>query len=184
VFSAERAPTLIDVLDTARGKVNVVIELKHYGHDQMLEQRVVNIVEASDMVSHTAIMSLQYDSLRKVRSLRPDWQIGLISAKAIGDLTGLDVDFLVVATGMARSGLIRRAHRAGKKVFVWTVNDPVSMSRMMSLGVDGIITDEPDLARRVMQQRKSMNVAERLLLHTAIFFGRPYTLDQYRDNSP
>ncbi len=183
-FSQERVPTLKEVLETARGRANVVIELKYYGHDEMLEQRVVDIVENVDMVNETAIMSLKYDAVRKVRALRPDWKIGLLSATAIGDLTRLDADFLAVATTMASGDFVRRAHKAGKQVFVWTVNDPVSMSRMISLGVDGIITDEPEMARQVLADREQLNLAERLLIHTALLFGKPYTPQQYRDNSP
>ncbi len=172
-FSSERVPTLREVLEAVRGKVNVVIELKYYGHDQQLAPRVVAIVEAAGMLEQTAVMSLKFAALGEVRVLRPDWQIGLLSAKAVGNLARLDTDFLAVATGMASSGFIRRAHAQGKQVFVWTVNDVVTMSRMMSLGVDGIITDEPELARQVLEDRKSMNIAERLLVHTALLFGQP-----------
>ena len=184
VFSEQRVPTLREVLELARGRVNVVIELKYYGHDQMLEKRVVDIVEATDMVGNTAIMSLSYNALGKLRVLRPEWHIGLLSSKTIGATTDLDVDFMAVQTGMARAGYIRRMHRAGKQVFVWTVNDPVTMSRMMSLGVDGIITDEPELAREVLKQRQGLNIAERLLIHTAVIFGQPHTPRLYRDDSP
>ena len=149
VFSQQRVPTLKQVLELSRGKAKVVIELKYYGYDKSLEQRVVDIVEDTGMVSETAIMSLKYDAVKKVRALRPDWKIGLLSATAIGDLTSLDADFLAVAMGMASAGFIRRSREAGKQVYVWTVNDPVSMSRMISLGVDGIITDEPEMARQV-----------------------------------
>lgn len=183
-FSAQRAPTLREVLELARGRVNVLIELKYYGHDQMLEKRVVDVVEACEMVGDTAIMSLRYDALGKVRVLRPEWRLGLLSTKTIGATTDLDIDFMGVQASMARGGYIRRMHRAGKKVFVWTVNDPVTMSRLMSLGVDGIITDEPELAREVLKQRQGLNIAERLLIHTAAFFGRSYTPKQYRDDSP
>jgi len=183
-FSEERVPTLKQVLETARGKANVVIELKYYGHDEKLEQRVVDIVEEMGMVNETAIMSLKYEAVMKVRALRPDWKIGLLSATAIGDLTRLDADFLAVATGMASGGFIRRAHKAGKQVFVWTVNDPVSMSRMMSLGVDGIITDEPEMARQVLTDRAELSSVERLLIHTALLFGQSFTPRQYRDESP
>ena len=85
-FSQERVPTLKQVLDTSRGKAKVVIELKYYGHDKHLEQRVVDIVENAGMVDETAIMSLKYDAVKKMRALRPDWKIGLLSATAIGDL--------------------------------------------------------------------------------------------------
>jgi len=183
-FSNERTPTLKKVLELSRGKANVVIELKYYGHDEMLEQRVVDIVEEAGMVNETAIMSLKYDAVKKVRALRPEWNIGLLSATAIGDLTSLDADFLAVAMGMASGGFVRRAHEAGKQVFVWTVNDPVSMSRMMSLGVDGIITDEPEMARQVLADRKELNSVERLLIHTALLFGQSFTPKQYRDDSP
>lgn len=183
-FSTERTPLLKDVLELARGKAKVVIELKYYGHDQKLEQRVIDVVEEMSMVEEIAIMSLKYDAVQKVRSMRPSWKVGLLSATAIGDLSILNTDFLAVAMGMASPGFIDRAHHAGRKVFVWTVNDPVSMSRMISLGVDGLITDEPEMARNVMQERKQMSTLERLLIHTSQLFGEPYVPKQYRDNSP
>ena len=183
-FSKQRIPTLVEVLETARGKSGVVIELKYYGHDQQLEQRVVDIVEQTGMTDSVAVMSLKYDGIQKIRALRPDWPIGLLSLKAIGNLASLDTDFLAVSTGMANSGFIRRAHKAGKQVFVWTVNDPVAMSRMMTLGVDGIITDEPAMAREVLAERADLSSVERLLVHTAVLFGRPPPSRVYRDESP
>jgi glycerophosphoryl diester phosphodiesterase len=48
---------------------------------------------------------------------------------------------------------VREAHALGLKVLAWTVNDPADMARMIDLGVDGLVTDRPDLARRVLQER-------------------------------
>lgn len=183
-FSDQRIPTLVEVLETARGKSRVVIELKYYGHDQQLEQRVVDIVEQTGMSDSVAIMSLKYDGIQKIRKLRPDWTIGLLSAKAIGNLSSLDTDFLAVNAGMAKAGFIRRAHEAGKQVFVWTINNPVDMSRMMTLGVDGIITDEPAMAREVLAERADLSSVERLLVNAAVLFGRPPPTRLYRDESP
>lgn len=184
VFSAERVPTLRDVLTAARDRAKVVIELKYYGHDERLEERVVEIVESENMADQVAIMSLKYEGIQKIRALRPDWNIGLLSAKALGDLTKLDADFLAVNMGIASSGFLRRARKAGKPVLVWTVNTPVDISRMTSLGVDGIITDEPAMARGVLEDRADMSVAERLLAHTAVVLGRPPPKRSYRDESP
>ncbi|MFW2438642.1 MAG: glycerophosphodiester phosphodiesterase family protein [Arenicellales bacterium] len=183
-FSAERVPTLKEVLELSKGKAKVVIELKYYGHDQQLEQRVAEIVEATGMVDETAIMSLKYDAVKKMRSLRPEWKTGLLSTTAIGDIISLETDFLAVSIGMASGGFVRRVHESGKKIFVWTVNDPISMSRMMSLGVDGIITDEPEMARQVLADRNRLSSVERLLIHTALLFGESITPKQYRDESP
>jgi glycerophosphoryl diester phosphodiesterase len=44
---------------------------------------------------------------------------------------------------------IAEAHSLGLPVIVWTVNDPKEMSRLIDMGVDGIISDRPDLLRTV-----------------------------------
>ncbi|HEV8095388.1 MAG TPA: glycerophosphodiester phosphodiesterase [Burkholderiales bacterium] len=48
---------------------------------------------------------------------------------------------------------IKEAQSLGLRVVVWTVNDPAVMSRMLDWGVDGLITDRPDLARKVLEAR-------------------------------
>ena len=67
---------------------------------------------------------------------------------------------------------IRRAHQVGKKVFVWTVNDAVTMSQLLNRKVDGILTDRPDLAKRVLQERSSLSSVERLLAEVAVLFNQ------------
>ena len=170
-FAAERVPTLSDVLIEVKGRSKLIVELKYYGHDQQLEQRVIDLIEAADMQNDTMIMSLEYAGIQKVRALRPDWKIGLLSARAVGDLTRLDADFLAVNVALARPTLVKAAHDAGKELYVWTVNDALAMSQIMSLGVDGIITDEPALGREVLMARGELSSAQRLLLHMAPLFG-------------
>lgn len=48
---------------------------------------------------------------------------------------------------------VESAHQLGKKVHVWTVDDPMDMHSLLDLGVDGIITDEPAVLKQVMQER-------------------------------
>lgn len=183
-FSDERVPLLADVLKAAKGRARVVIELKYYGHDKQLEQRVIDIVEEMGMADSTAIMSLKYDGIRKVRQLRPEWIVGLLSAKVLGNMSKIDADFLAVNTAMAKPAFIRTNQEAGKKVFVWTVNDKMDMFKMMSLGVDGIITDEPALARQVAVERAGLSSPERLLIQTAVLLGKDLPRKTYRDESP
>ncbi len=52
-----------------------------------------------------------------------------------------------------RDDLVARAHDAGVRAIVWTVNDPDTMNRLLDHGVDGIITDRPDLLREVLVAR-------------------------------
>nr|WP_290442967.1 glycerophosphodiester phosphodiesterase [Rhodovulum tesquicola] len=163
-YADQRTPTLRAVLEAAKGRGKVLIELKYYGHDVALESRVAGIVEATGMADQVGVMSLKIPGVRKMHALRPDWPHGILAATALGDLSTLDADFLAVNTGQVSVGLVRRAHAQGRKVYVWTVDDPVTMVRMISMGVDGLITNEPALARQVMEARNRLSTAERLLL--------------------
>ncbi|NRG16293.1 glycerophosphodiester phosphodiesterase [Rhizobiales bacterium] len=163
-YSGERTPSLRQVLLAAKGRGKVIIELKYYGHDVDLEGRVVRIVEETAMADDIAVMSLKYDGIRKMRMLRPDWRYGVLAATAIGNPAALEADFLALNTGQISLGLIRRAHDEGKQVYAWTVDDPLTMSRMISMGVDGLITNRPALARQVMETRNGLTAYERLAL--------------------
>ena len=67
--------------------------------------------------------------------------------------------------------LVSRAHARGLAIHVWTVNDEAAISRMCDRGVDALITDHPDRARRVLDQRAELTDVERLLLRTRNLLG-------------
>ena len=48
---------------------------------------------------------------------------------------------------------IDRIHHLGKVIHVWTIDDPSEMNHLIDLGVDGIITDRPDLLKEVLVGR-------------------------------
>lgn len=49
--------------------------------------------------------------------------------------------------------LVELAHQRGVVVHVWTVNDPIEMQVLLDLGVDGLVTDRPDLLKDVLKSR-------------------------------
>lgn len=160
-FAGERVPTLADVLKLAKGKVGVVVELKHYGHNSRLEERVVEIIEDHEMEHQIMVISLDRASIAKIRKLRPDWPVGLLTAVAIGDLTKVDADLLAVNMEIATSAFIARSQVTGHKVAAWTVNDRGSMNRMISRNVDYVITDDVPLATEVIAERADMSLVQR-----------------------
>jgi glycerophosphoryl diester phosphodiesterase len=170
-FSAERVPTLAETLAASKGGTRVIVELKSYGHAQRLEERVVAIVEAAGMANDSIFMSLDHEMVRKLKQLRPSWRAGVLVAKAIGDLTSLKADFLAVEARLATRAFVRQAHRAGQDVYVWTLNDAAWMLAAMSNGVDGLITDKPDVARRVVERRAGMTDAQRIVVALLIRLG-------------
>jgi glycerophosphoryl diester phosphodiesterase len=170
-FAGERVPKLAEVLELSRGKIGVLIELKYYGHDQQLEQRVVDIVEQYEMSEHIMVMSLKPEGVKKLKAIRPQWQCGVLMSVAMGNVKKIDADFLAVNAKFATRGFVNRSHKIGREVFVWTVDDPASMSMLMNRGVDGIITNRPELTREVLRHRTEMNSSERLLTEIAAILG-------------
>jgi glycerophosphoryl diester phosphodiesterase len=170
-FSAERVPTLRESLDAVKGRSRVIVELKTYGHGQRLEERVADIVEAAGVAGETVFMSLDHGMAARMKALRPDWRVGILVAKALGDLTTIKTDFVAVQAGMATRSFVRDAHRAGLQVYAWTVNDPVLMVALMSLGVDGLITDKPALARQVVERRRALTDEQRIAVALLVRLG-------------
>lgn len=177
-FQNERVPTLSEVLKLCQGKTGVLIELKYYGHDQQLEQRVVDIVEKHGMSNQIMVMSLKPDGVRKMKRLRPTWKCGVLLSVSVGNIQKIEADFLAVNARFATRSLINKLHQAGKEIYVWTVDDPVSMSLLMNRGVDGLITNRPEVAKDVLKQRSNMSSTDRLLTEIAGLLGKPPTYEE------
>ncbi len=183
-YADQRVPLLRDVLQAAKGRAHVLIELKYYGHDVDLENRVIGIVEDLDMQDRIATMSLKYPAVQKMLTLRPGWRTGVLAATAVGNLAGLQGDFVAVSTSAANAHLADTVAAAGKDLYVWTVNDPLQMSQMISMGATGLITDQPGLARQVLAGRAELNSAERLALWLSQWLGMDMDVKAPRDDQP
>jgi glycerophosphoryl diester phosphodiesterase len=183
-YGDQRTPLLRDVLELAKGKSKVLIELKYYGHDVALEERVARVVEDMEMQDQIAIMSLKYPAIQKMQELRPTWRTGVLAASSVGNTAKLDGDFIAISQGFASSSLIRATQSAGKDIYVWTVNDPLDMSKMISKGVNGLITDEPALVHQVLAFRAGLSTPERLLLWLSEVLGLEFNTKAYRDDQP
>ena len=181
-FKDERVPTLAEALTVCKGVCRVNIELKDYGKSRRLEERVVELVEAAEMQNDIVTMSLNRTMVDKMKRLRPNWAAGLLAAKAIGQPNRLPYDFLAIESRMATRRFIRAAHIAHKPVYVWTVNDPQRMIRMIGLGADGLITDRPALARQVLARYAALTQAERLLLFTMTWLGVREEISEAEDH--
>jgi glycerophosphoryl diester phosphodiesterase len=170
-FKDERMATLAEALEVCKASARVLIELKSYGHNQHLEDRVAAIVEAAGMANDCMYMTLDHSMAAKMKQLRPSWRVGVLAAKALGDITTLRADFVAVEARMATRRFVRRAHHAGQDVYVWTVDDPAWMLSAMSNGADGLITNKPAIAREVVRRRALMSDAQRVLVAQLVRLG-------------
>lgn len=163
-FAGERIPTLQQAIEVARGRIGLNIELKFNGHDQQLAERVVQIVQEQGLASEAMIMSLDLEGLRTVRAIDPELEIGALVAQSVGDLLRLDVDFVAFEEGRVSREIVGELRGAGKKVFLWTINDPGAMLGFLALGIDGIITDVPAVLVKLRDEIDALPTVERLVL--------------------
>lgn len=155
--AASAVPTLVDVLDVCVGMlVNVEIKCLPWDPDpdtadHEVVRAVVEVVKERDGI---IVSSFSLDAVDAVRSFAAE----LTTAWLTMGQTVVDA-----ATHAARHGHawcnpdresafaasaadITAAHDAGVKVNVWTVDDPDEIRRLAAMGVDAIITNEPDVA--------------------------------------
>ncbi|MGH3669071.1 MAG: glycerophosphodiester phosphodiesterase family protein, partial [Pseudonocardiaceae bacterium] len=66
----------------------------------------------------------------------------------------------IIGIPVVGRGLVRYAHGRGFEVHVWTVDQENEMPALLDLGVDGLMTDQPDVLRAVLQARRAWPGAE------------------------
>ncbi len=149
-------PTLAEVFALAKGhpKVGFNIETKLVpGHPgaapppERFAELVVAAIRAAGVVERTTVQSFDQRTLQAVARLEPKIRRVLLVAEN-------HIDHVAVAKAAQASIVspnhrwivkadVERMHAAGLKVVPWTINTPESWARLVEMGVDGIITDDP-----------------------------------------
>jgi len=165
-LAGERVPTLEEMLTAAGKNIRLNVELKPHGKEDELPltDRVVAAIQQSGMVERCRICSQSYASLQQVRRLEPSLPVGFIAATSIGDLTALDVDFLMVKSEQVTRSLVERAGTKHIQVHAWTVNDSAWVAPLLDCGVANIITDDPAAIRGRWEEIRRLTPIDRLLL--------------------
>jgi glycerophosphoryl diester phosphodiesterase len=172
-FAGEVPPTLEEVIGLVRGRTKINIELKYNVPDPGLAPAVIDLLERENFLDQVVITSLDYAALKQVESLEPSLPTGHIVTAAVGNVLRTEADFLSLNSARATASLVRKAHAAGKDVHVWTVNEPEVMLRMIERGVDNIITDDPALLVRAVEERKALSRPALLGLRLRVLFDIP-----------
>ena len=149
-FTGERIPTLEEALLLVKGRGGALLDVKVEEHEVETAREILKILEDLEMKEHTYIQSFQYDFLRAIRSMDEEIQLGQIMYAALGRLEGLSVDFYTVRSSMLTKNLIRRAHEAGRGVFVWVIETEEDLKQVLSYDVDGIITKDVAMTAEVL----------------------------------
>lgn len=154
-------PNLAEALE-ACGATRVNIEIKNlpndpdYDEDHLVADAVAGLVQAYLGPERALITSFNIDSVDRIRAVDPSIPCGWLLFEMTDPASAIS---RAVAHGMRTIhpwdvlvdvNFVNRAHAAGLLVNVWTVDDPERMLQLVDMGVDGICTNVPDLARRII----------------------------------
>ena len=172
-----RIPTLAEVLRLAPA-APLVIELKTFPGEPgrsasgpELAEAAIAVTDAAGATPRVTVEGFDWRGPRHLRRIRPDVRLAWLTRAATEADAALWWDGPVpadfggsVPRAVAAEGgpvwapdhadltaaLVAEAHDLGLAVIPWTVNAPADMRRLIGWGVDGLVTDRPDLARQVV----------------------------------
>jgi glycerophosphoryl diester phosphodiesterase len=170
-FKGEKVPTLDEVLKLSGGKTKVLIELKwpKDGLYKDLVKKVVECVRRNKAESWIVIQSFEISYLDEMHVLAPDLECQQlvfaptsllpmhVTRKAVaGNFTPLPYVTSVNPHHLfITKAWIKRMHKEHKTVYPFTLNTEDKMRKAINLGVDGIITNFPDVANKVLGRTSS-----------------------------
>ncbi len=161
-FTGEKIPTLEEVIKLINGKCQLIIEIKK-GSDFYpdIEKHVLKLIQKQNAENWISIHSFDYKVLETVHNLNPDIRlhklllgkfkyIPFIISNKIEPINISDYPYIKeysINYTFANNEIIHLLKSFDKKVNVWTVNDSHVANKLIQLGVDGIITDTPNLLK-------------------------------------
>lgn len=155
-YKRERIPTLREVIKVARERgVGLYIELKDPALYPGMVGRVADLLQAEDRTraGQAIVISFDHDAISELRALNPSLTLGALfgewrgphfpTAAQLQEIGDPQVILPHWTTVLRDPYMVRRLHKLGKLVVVWTADPPWAARMLHFLGVDGIITNTP-----------------------------------------
>ncbi len=158
-YREEKVPLLDEVLELAKGRVRLNIEMKHRRHDgaASLVERCIRVVERHHMSDEVIFSSFNLETLRLLHYSKPHLRFAPLYRHNLNP-TPRSFPLQYGAQGVVLNHLflnrtvVRQLHNLGLRVFVYTVNGLRRIEKMIGMGVDGVISDNPALVKSVAGQ--------------------------------
>jgi len=154
-FVGQRIPTLSEVLDRFAGKVPLALEIKAGStFFPGIEEKVVSVLRRHSAIEHSAVASFDHYALRRVKEIEPTVRTAALLVGRPVSISAIagpgKADAMALEASLVTRTEVEACRAAGLQIVVWVVNELARMRYFIDLGVDGIITDRPDLLRTAL----------------------------------
>ena len=146
-FRGERVPTLDEVLEWARGRCGLNLEIKEEEQVEELVRQLHRRLRPPGRLDHILFSSFRASDLRRLRAALPHARLAWLASRNVRGLKRLDAAVRLAALHpretLVTPRLRRRSERMGLALHAWVVNRPRRLAALRDLGVDGVMTDDP-----------------------------------------
>jgi len=156
-YHNEQIPLLRDVLKILKGKLSVNIEIK--GGEKIYPGIVDRLVKETESFGYNDILfsSFDRDTVILLKERYPELKANGLYAKWINPKRYINgLEGLNPHASLCKQKLISCLHQLGKTVYVWTVDRDIDMIRFILYGVDGIITNYPQILKKIRKAIQSV----------------------------
>ncbi|MFK4067813.1 glycerophosphodiester phosphodiesterase [Streptomyces sp. NPDC029674] len=166
-YAGERVPTLKQYMRrVSQNHQKLVFEFKKPELYPGIERQGLRILRDAGWLdkhhvkSKLVIQSFSADSVKTVHKLRPDVKTGFLGTPAVADLPAYarfadqinSTHTSISADYVSAIHALKGPHGKPLEIFTWTVNDAPNAVRAAGFGVDGIITNKPDVVRKALRE--------------------------------
>ena len=150
--NGEPVPTLDQALQAIGPRLRVFIEVKSL--PAPFDDRLFEAMQRGPNPAAYAVHGFDHRIVRRLGEKRPALPRGVLSSaypvRPLATLEDAGATMLWQERGLVDRALVEALHGAGCQLFVWTVNEARQMEQLLSLGVDGLCTNFPDIGRRAV----------------------------------
>jgi glycerophosphoryl diester phosphodiesterase len=150
--NGEPIPTLAETLDQLGPRVTAFIEVKSLWehHDESL----FRVIDAAPDPTHCHVHAFDHRIVRRLARQRDTLTVGVLQSAYPVEPTSAMVHAgateLWQEAAHIDEAVVEAVHALGGKIYAWTVDDEPTMRALLALGVDGLCSNKPDLAREVV----------------------------------
>lgn len=163
-YTGTRVPTLKQYMRRVEhNHQKLLLEIKNPELYPGMERQILKLLGDEGWLDHRhqgrlIVQSFSADSLRIVHDLEPGLTTGLLGEPKVADLDRyagfadlINPSYRSISAGyVAAAHMVDGPHDRPVRVFAWTVDDPAAARTAARYGVDGLISDRPDVVREAL----------------------------------
>ena len=155
----ERIPILREVFDLARHRAPILLEIK----SDFIAERVVQAIAEAQFAEQVVVQSFNPQTVERVKRLAPHLPASLLigelptapsrlrARRLVSQVLEIGANTLSIWHATLTPALIEEMRKRGIAVWAWTVDEEITMRDLAMMGVQGLVTNYPDVLNNVLE---------------------------------